>query len=117
LSDDTRLRILHILNDSDLNVKEICSILGLKQPSISKHLGRLRLLGLVSDKRKGNCVHYSLNKNQSSETIKIIAFLLDEFSYLETFKKDDETIKKSYSKEVQLHMRTNSADYKSGMYG
>ena len=39
-ADDTRLRILNILKEKELTVKEICATLKISQPMISKHLTR-----------------------------------------------------------------------------
>lgn len=61
-SDDTRLRIVNILRDDELSVTDICYILEAQQSNISKHLSRLRLSGVVSDKKEGMNVFYSLVK-------------------------------------------------------
>ena len=85
-ADDKRLRIVNILMRNKLTVNEICFILEAKQPTISKHLVRLRLLGIVIDERKGNRVFYSSNIN--SEQGKIIRLILDYFKDLDAFKED-----------------------------
>ncbi len=38
LSDPTRLRLLHILNEVELNVNEIVSIVDMIQSGVSRHL-------------------------------------------------------------------------------
>ena len=91
-ADDTRLRIIHLLNNNELTVKDICTSLQLNQPTISKHLTRLRLLKLVIDKRKGNSVYYSLNRTPNSIQNTVISFINTEFSHLERFKKDRKAI-------------------------
>ena len=63
LSDDTRLRILSLLKQSDLCVCEISGILSVPQPKVSKNLAKLRDLNLVEDQRKEKYVYYSLNKD------------------------------------------------------
>ncbi|MFC1624405.1 ArsR/SmtB family transcription factor [Candidatus Omnitrophota bacterium] len=60
LSDDTRLRILNLLDMNELTVTEICQALNRNQSIISKHLTRMRLIGIVGDKRKGLNVYYRL---------------------------------------------------------
>src|SRR5690606_29256546 len=42
LGDESRLRILRLLLEEPLNVGELTSILGLAQPTVSKHLGELK---------------------------------------------------------------------------
>jgi ArsR family transcriptional regulator, arsenate/arsenite/antimonite-responsive transcriptional repressor len=60
LSDQTRLRILVLLAQSDLFVCEICGLLNLSQPKISRHLSKLKDLGYVKIKKDGKFVLYSL---------------------------------------------------------
>ena len=62
LSDDTRIRIINLLQEEELSVTEICDILDVQQSNLSKHLSRLRLTGLVNDSREGFNVYYSLVK-------------------------------------------------------
>ena len=60
LADDTRLRIVNLLSKGALNVTDMRKILGSTQSNLSKHLARLRLTGVVTDKRKGLNVYYCL---------------------------------------------------------
>jgi len=61
LSDETRLRIVSLLAQEELCVCEMCGILELSQPKISKHLAKLRDKGFVTDDRKEQYIFYSLN--------------------------------------------------------
>jgi len=58
LSDPTRLGILRILAGGPKNVTALCNALRLKQPTISHHLGLLRMGRLVVGTRKGKSVVY-----------------------------------------------------------
>lgn len=60
LADETRLRLIRILAKEELNVQEICEILDLPQPRISRHLSVLRSSKLVVDRRDGTRIYYSL---------------------------------------------------------
>lgn len=60
LSDDTRLRILMLLYKQDLCVCQICGILNISQPSVSKNLAKLRDMNIVIDTRKEKFIEYSL---------------------------------------------------------
>jgi len=93
LSDDTRLRILNLVKDKEVSVTEICAVLKKKQPLISKHLTRLRLLGLVHDRRQGFNVYYYVSKNDSGEKIKLVKAIISRLSSIETFKKDTRELK------------------------
>jgi ArsR family transcriptional regulator len=88
-ADDTRLRIVFLLmNNEPLMVKELQAILGISQPVISRHLVRLRLLKIVSDRREGTSMYYSLHKNIESEQKKILDFFFSQFSSFEQLKLD-----------------------------
>jgi ubiquinone/menaquinone biosynthesis C-methylase UbiE len=58
LSDPTRVRILRLLEAESLVVQELMQVLGMAQSRVSRHLGILRDLGLVSDHRDGTYVAY-----------------------------------------------------------
>ncbi len=61
LSDETRLRILIVLMHKKLCVCQLQGILEESQPKVSKHLAKLRDLGLVRDERKEQFIFYGLN--------------------------------------------------------
>ena len=88
LADDTRLRIINLLRVGGLTVSELCHILGLKQSSISKHLTRLRLTGIVYDKRAGMSVYYRLAKFENSDYQQLVNRIINSLVRLEAFKKD-----------------------------
>jgi DNA-binding transcriptional ArsR family regulator len=59
LSDPNRLGILKMLAAGPKNVTALCNGLGMKQPTISHHLGLLRMGRLVVGTRKGKSVVYT----------------------------------------------------------
>ena len=61
LSDETRLRILMLLSRRELCVCEICQVLDLPQPKISRHLAKMRDLNFVIDKKEGQWTFYYLS--------------------------------------------------------
>ena len=61
LSDKTRLNILMLLTDGERNVSNLCDALKLPQPTVSHHLGLLRMSNLISNRRNGKQVFYELN--------------------------------------------------------
>lgn len=63
LSDETRLRIVFQLAKEEQNVGNMCKILGLAQPTVSHHLGLLRMGRLIINRRNGKQVIYSLNED------------------------------------------------------
>jgi ArsR family transcriptional regulator, arsenate/arsenite/antimonite-responsive transcriptional repressor len=61
LADETRVRILHLLQQSDeLNVLELCKLLDQRQPSVSHHLALLRVAGLIGMRRDGKHNYYRI---------------------------------------------------------
>ena len=60
LADETRLRILKILEVREMCVCEVMVALDLTQPTASHHLGILENAGLVKDRKEGKWVFYSL---------------------------------------------------------
>ncbi len=62
LGDPTRLGILAELAGGPQNVTGLCKALKLKQPTISHHLGLLRMGRLVNSTRKGKSVEYGADK-------------------------------------------------------
>jgi DNA-binding transcriptional ArsR family regulator len=61
LSDRTRLNILLLLRDGEQNVTALCERLKLPQPTVSHHLGLLRMNNLIDNRRAGKQVYYGLS--------------------------------------------------------
>ncbi|MGC2462233.1 MAG: metalloregulator ArsR/SmtB family transcription factor [Steroidobacteraceae bacterium] len=60
LADPTRRAIFERLcRDGEQNVRVLTDHSGVSQPAVSKHLGVLKLAGLVRDRREGRQSHYS----------------------------------------------------------
>src|SRR3954465_15369718 len=61
LSDRTRLNLLMLLSEGERNVTNLCDTLKLPQPTVSHHLGLLRMSNVIGNRRDGKQVFYSLN--------------------------------------------------------
>ena len=72
LSDANRLLIITELAKGELSVSELTSKLGLQQSNASKHLSLMREHGLVSCRREGSMVFYSLADMRIYEAIKML---------------------------------------------
>jgi ArsR family transcriptional regulator, arsenate/arsenite/antimonite-responsive transcriptional repressor len=59
-SDRTRLRILYLLRGGELCVCHIVDVLGVPQPTASRHLAYLRRAGLVLARKQGLWSYYRL---------------------------------------------------------
>ena len=64
LSDKTRLSILMRLSEGERNVTTLCEELALPQPTVSHHLGLLRMNNVVGNRRHGKQVFYALHGNE-----------------------------------------------------
>ena len=62
LSDETRLRIVKLLEHGELCVCDITAALDMVQPKVSFHLSTLKEAGLIKDRKQGKWIHYSLNE-------------------------------------------------------
>jgi len=72
LSDETRLRIVKLLENGELCVCHIVAAVDMSQSKISFHLKILKEAGLVKDWREGKWMHYRLNE---SDLFKRLLFL------------------------------------------
>ena len=77
LSDPNRVKVLKMLGARPLCVCEITAILGLAQPTVSKHLKVLEEAGLVESWKEGSWVNYRLQQ-QAGNTY--VAEMLDRLS-------------------------------------
>ncbi|MFH1771884.1 MAG: metalloregulator ArsR/SmtB family transcription factor [Candidatus Omnitrophota bacterium] len=84
--DDSRLRIINLLSHKELTVNEICAVLEMNQPSVSKNLVKLRMLKIVNDRRDGNFIYYS--HNDDPEITMLTRFLVSNFKNLGQFVED-----------------------------
>ena len=69
LADETRLRILFLLHQEEMNVLELCTRLGQRQPSVSHHLALLRAAGLIGMRREGKHNFYRICPDRFEEMI------------------------------------------------
>jgi ArsR family transcriptional regulator len=63
LSDETRLRILKLLEHGELCVCDIVAALDMVQPKVSFHLGVLQEAGLVRSRKQGKWIYYSIDES------------------------------------------------------
>ncbi len=72
ISNEHRLMILCLIADGEKTVSEMEAAIGLRQPTLSQHLARLREDGLVETRREGKSVYYRL----ANEDVRDIVALL-----------------------------------------
>jgi ArsR family transcriptional regulator len=62
LADPTRLRLVRLLLRHELCVCELVDALRIPQYKVSRHLSRLRRVGLVEARRNGRWMYYSVGR-------------------------------------------------------
>jgi len=92
LADPTRRAIFERLAcDGEQTVRALTDRAGVSQPAVSKHLGVLKLAGLVRDRPAGRSVHYSAEPQGLAPLVDWMsqygAFWRDRFDRLETLLK------------------------------
>jgi DNA-binding transcriptional ArsR family regulator len=76
LADPKRLMILHELRDSEASVGQLVSSLGLPQSNVSQHLAILRERGIVTTRREGTTIYYSLANSKIGEACDLVREVL-----------------------------------------
>jgi len=76
LSDKNRQKIIQSLKESELTVGDIAKNLDITAATLSHHLDVLRKNGLISSRRKGRNIFYSLNLSVADELLIEITKLL-----------------------------------------
>ena len=69
LSHEGRLLILCLLAEGEKSVSEIEDIMDMPQAAVSQQLARLRLDGLVTARRDGRCIYYSIASRDATRLI------------------------------------------------
>jgi len=70
LNDSTRRAILELLQKNDMTAGDIADKFNISFPSISHHLDLLKQAQLVTTKKEGQYVYYSLNTTVMDEIVK-----------------------------------------------
>ncbi len=108
LSDETRLRILKLLEQGELCVCDIVAAFEMIQPKVSFHLAVLKEAGLIKDRKQGKWVNYSIDDSDifrrflllsvlervQAESVRDDSKRLQEFLKTKTIKENVVTLKK-----------------------
>lgn len=71
IADENRLKILCLLRKGTKCVCEIVPAIGISDKLASHHLKQLKSIGLLTEKREGNFIYYSIDKKAIKEHKKI----------------------------------------------
>jgi DNA-binding transcriptional ArsR family regulator len=72
LSHEGRLMILCHLASGEKSVKELEDLLSARQASVSQQLSRLRLEGLITPRRDGKTIYYSLKDDRPKQIMEVV---------------------------------------------
>ena len=85
ISHEGRLMILCHLVTGEKSVTELEELLSARQAAVSQQLARLRLEGLVTPRREGKAIYYSLTDDRPRRILEVI---YDMFCSIDSGKKD-----------------------------
>jgi ArsR family transcriptional regulator len=88
LGDETRLRIVALLSHGELCVCHLEEALGLSQPKVSRHLGILRMTGVVQHRRAGSWVYYALARQADRDCEQQLRALVKSFGKRDVLRRD-----------------------------
>jgi ArsR family transcriptional regulator len=61
LAEETRLRIIKLLEGGELCVCDLVAALDMSQPKVSFHLNVMKEAGLIKDRKQGKWTHYRID--------------------------------------------------------
>jgi ArsR family transcriptional regulator len=95
LADRTRLRLLNLMSEGEVCVCFFVEVLGTNQPKISRHLAYMRRAGIVSARREGKWMHYSISTPSDARAARVFAEVL-------AWIREDSEMQKDRSRLVRL---------------
>ncbi|TGG88883.1 ArsR/SmtB family transcription factor [Geotoga petraea] len=102
-SDQTRLRILNILYDSEHCVCDLEAVLEMTQPNISKHIKKMSDLNILKKRKQSYWIYYSLN-NEIFEKYDFVESILRDIRKEELFQNDLKKLKKYLDSPKSCHI-------------
>jgi ArsR family transcriptional regulator len=93
LSDQTRLRVLNLLRGGELCVCHLVAVLGVPQPTASRHLSYLRRVGLVVARKEGLWSYYRLSPAHGKSHKMLMDCLVQCFREDTVFAEDNERLR------------------------
>ena len=72
ISHEGRLMILCYLASGEKSVTDLEELLSARQAAVSQQLSRLRMEGLVTPRREGKVIYYSLTDKRSTQIMEVV---------------------------------------------
>lgn len=92
LADRTRLRLLNLMRDGEVCVCFFAEALGTNNPKISRHLSYLKRANLVTGRRDGKWMHYSISEPKDAAAAAIFSATMKMMENDAEMKADRETL-------------------------
>ena len=67
-----RIQILRVLKGGEKSVNDLAKVTGIPQANMSQHLSLLRQLGLLSTRREGTNIYYSISDHRIVEACELV---------------------------------------------
>ncbi len=96
LADKNRIRILKLLESKKMCVCELSHVLGITQPSVSRHLKKLKAAEFVKHEQDGFWTNYMLNKPSGEYAAKLSKIIKESLN-------DDAVVEKDLIKSAGLN--------------
>jgi ArsR family transcriptional regulator len=78
VGDPKRLRLLYLLSERPYSVSELVTVLETSQPTVSHHLRILRDRGMVTARKEGTTVYYTLSDPRILQALETMRSFLAE---------------------------------------
>jgi ubiquinone/menaquinone biosynthesis C-methylase UbiE len=113
VAETTRLRILAVLSQAELNVKEITFILGQSQPRVSRHLKLMAEAGLIDRHKEGNWVLFRLSEQGQGAALSqaLVGLLLGADQILQGDVARLEEVRKQRQDLASAYFKANAANW------
>ncbi len=72
LAHPKRIHILRVLKDGERTVNDLARLTGLPQANVSQHLALLRQFGLLTTRRAGTSIYYSISDRRIVEACDLV---------------------------------------------
>lgn len=99
LGDKNRLRILKLLEKNNMCVCELAFVLEIAQPSVSRHLKKLKKAGLVESEKEGFWTDYFIKGNNKYAST-VLVLIEKWLNNNDVIKKDLEKMKRADRKKL-----------------
>jgi ArsR family transcriptional regulator len=111
LGDENRLRLLNVLDQKALCVCEIEVLLGMSQSNASRHLSKLRAVGILTSEKDAQWVHYKISDDFIESNRALYMYLKEGFQKGDSFINDLQRLEIYTKKGLNCQYIANDKDF------